>query len=246
MSELTTARIRRHKRRRILAALASMCVLVATGGYWLANDGAFALNISPPASLAANGGIKVSYTPLTATATTIGTTPAVRGYAIGKLALAQGFAAGTRLSIFWTDKQRVSLVGNSSAFLTFQVFYPIHTGACNGDAGTVLTINDGSTLCTKLDSLASVSFAWASDAHTLELTSAATPMKLSGWLEIGTSDPTSGTCAATGSTWCSVSGTSNVAYLVASVTLGSSHLGGGNQNQIPAELNFYVQARAGS
>jgi hypothetical protein len=247
----------------VLAIVLSSLVCLGTGGYWLASDGVVGIPlIGGDPAVAANGGFKATYTPITANPAK-NSAGIQQGNVLARVATASGTASGTRISMAWFDQQPIAISGNTAAGtstsdkngVTFQVYLPIHTGVCLGTdpagptAGPTLNFLDSSTgvtVCAMQDVAATASNGWT-DGHTLFLTNVTASgarMILTGWVKTGAAEP-SRTCTATGTTtWCTLTGTSNVFYVVATISKQgtSSHLS--STAGVTGAYHFYGQVRA--
>lgn len=237
----TSTRLR--KSRRNLSLLAFAVVVLSTGNFWLADSGSFALPSAPIPTGAAAGGAIATFTSLTPSAVSIPQgqgAQIVNGVLLGKVTVAAGFASKLRTDIAWLDPQNAGVVlNNPNAWMTFGLFYPIHTGACtDADPANSLSITDGVALCVALNTQAAGPLNYGG-----KLTINA--RMLSGYIMVVADDPASPpTCGSTGSTWCAPSGLSlnqNIFYVISSINTP----GGVPPGQQPAltTLNFYMSAR---
>jgi hypothetical protein len=259
-TDSASARIRRS--RRALAVGLTIVIFAISGGYWLENAGVIGIPImTADPAVTANGGFKASYTPLTANAAKTSANIQV-GNVLAKVATASGRVTSTRVNMAWFDQQPTPVSGNTAAGtsasdkngVTFQVYLPIHTGACvAGDpagptSGPTLSFTDSSTgtvVCAMQDVAATASNGWT-DGHTLFLTNVTASgarMILTGWVSVGAGEPTR-TCAGTGTTaWCSVTGTSDVLYLIATISKQATNSHLTSTSGATATYHFYGQVR---
>lgn len=218
-------------------------LVVSTGTFWLADSGSFALPPAPiPAGTAAGGAIS-TFTALVPTSVTIPQgqgAQIVNGVLLGRVNVAAGFASKLRVDMSWLDPQSAGAVlNNPNAWMSFGLYYPIHTGTCTGgDPTHSQSITDGVSLCVALNTQGTGPL---NNGGLLTLNS----QMLSGYIMETAEDPASPpTCASTGSTWCAPSGLAlnqNIFYITSSVnTPGGTP--SGQQPQLTS-LNFYISAR---
>ena len=242
MTVTTGARLRRSRRYLVVLALAIGTSTAAT--FWLADSGTLSLSPAPTPSGAAAGGVIATFTPLIPSTVSIPQGQGgqkIAGVLLGKVTNAAGFAPRLRVDISWLDPLNAGAVlNNPNGWMTFGLYYPIHTGACTGgDLASSLTITDGSSLCVALNTEGAGPLTYNG-----QLTINA--KMLSGFILETAIDPASpGTCGASGSTWCAPAGVAlnqNVFYTVAAInTPGGTPPG--NQSQLTT-LNFYIAARS--
>lgn len=235
-------KIKLPRNRRNLSILGVAVVVISTGTFWLADSGSFALPSAPiPQGTAAGGNIS-SFTALVPSAVTIPQgqgAQVVNGIALGKVTVAAGFASKLRVDISWLDpKDAGAVLNNPNAWMTFGLYYPIHTGTCTGsDPSGSRSITDGQSLCVALNTQSSGPL-----NHNGLLT--INYQMLSGYIMENAADPSSpSTCGATGSTWCAPSGTAlnqNIFYITASITTPGG-IAPGQQSQLTT-LSFYIGA----
>lgn len=245
MKAVAGSGLRRSRRsRRSLMVLALAIVATTTTTFWLAESGVLALPQAPIPSGAGAGGVLATFTALVPSTVTVPQGQGgqvVAGVVLGRVTVAAGFAPRLRVDISWLDPQNAGAVlNNPNAWMTFGLYYPIHTGACaSGDPTGSQTTVDGVTLCTALNTQASGPI-----THNGKLTINAT--MLSGFLLETFADPASPpTCGATGSTWCAPTGTAlnqNVFYTIASIDTPGG-IPPGQQGQLTT-LSFYLGARS--
>lgn len=244
-----TARVRLRRRR--LLAVAALAVALSTSSVgWLATSGVVTLSVAagaPPSGTI--NGRTADLVPLNPSNVTV---PAERGgqvvsgLALGAVKVAAGYGSGSKLDIAWLDPQDAGKVlNNPNAWLSFGLYYPIHTGSCTGgDPDGAVTISVDS-LCAALDTSASGKLV---DDGQLIISKSV----LSGFLRVGASDPTGGSspCGSSGSSWCtpsSLSSTSlgasqNVLYVVVSInTPGDTPSG---QQSQAGTLSFFMDVRS--
>ena len=219
-------------------------VVISVGTFWLADSGSFALpSASIPAGTAAGGNIS-SFTALVPSSVTIPQgqgAQVVNGIALGRVKVAAGFASKLRVDISWLDPNDAGAVlNNPNAWMTFGLYYPIHTGICTGsDPSGSQSITDSVSLCLALNTQGTGPLN-SNGLLTINY------QMLSGFVLEKATDPSSpSTCAASGSTWCAPSGTAlnqNVFYITASITTPGG-IAPGQQSQLTT-LSFYIGATA--
>jgi len=234
-------KFRRSKRN--LSILGLAFAVISTGTFWLADSGSFALPAAPIPSGTAAGGAISSFTALVPSTVTIPQgqgAQIVHGIALGKVTVAAGFASMLRVDISWLDpKDAGAVLNNPNAWVSFGLYYPIHTGACTGgDPSGSESITDSVAICIALNTQGTGPL---NNGGLLTISS----QMLSGFILEAASDPASPpTCGATGSTWCAPNGTAlnqNIFYVTASVnTPGGTPPG--QQSQLTS-LSYYISAR---
>lgn len=242
MTVVAGTRLRRSRRNLIVLALAIVTATSTT--FWLAESGVLALPQAPIPAGAGAGGVIATFTPLIPSTVSVPQGQGgqkIDGVVLGKVTVAAGFAPRLRVDVSWLDpKDAGAVLNNPNAWMTFGLYYPIHTGACaGGDPTGSQTTVDGATLCTALNTQGS-----GPVTYNGQLTINST--MLSGFILETASDPASPpTCGATGSTWCAPSGTAlnqNVFYTIASInTPGGTPPG---QQPLITTLSFYLGARS--
>lgn len=238
------AETRLGRSRRNLVALGLVIVTATSGTFWLADSGTVSMASAPTPLGAAAGGVIATFTPLIPSTVTVPQGQGgqiIAGVLLGKVTVAAGFADRLRVDIGWLNpKDGGAVLNNPNGWMTFGLYYPIHTGSCtSGDPLNSLTLTDGSTLCAALNTQGSGPLTYNG-----QITINAT--MLSGFIMETAIDPASPpTCGATGSTWCAPSSLSlnqNVFYTAASINTPGG-IPPGQQSQLTT-LNFYIGARS--
>lgn len=242
MTTTDPARFRRS--RRGLAVLGVAIAVVSTAAFYLADSGTLALPTAPTPAGAAAGGVIATFTPLIPSTLSVPQgqgAQKIDGVLLGKVTVAAGFAPRLRVDISWLDpKNAGAVLNNPNAWMTFGLYYPIHTGACTGsDPANSQTLVDGATLCAAANTQGSGPLTY-NGLLTINAT------MLSGFILETAADPASPpACGATGSTWCAPAGLAinqNVFYVASSINTPGG-IPPGQQSQITT-LNFYVGARS--
>lgn len=235
--------VKLRRSRRSLSVLGLALVVISTGTFWLADSGSFSLPAAAiPAGTAAGGAIS-SFTALVPSSVTIPQgqgAQKVHGIALGKVTVAAGFASNLRVDVSWLDpKDAGAVLNNPNSWMSFGLYYPIHTGVCTGgDPAGSESITDSVALCIALNTQGTGPL---NNGGLLTISS----QMLSGFiLEVATDPASPPTCGATGSTWCAPSGTAlnqNIFYVTASVnTPGGTPPG---QQSLITSLSYYISAR---
>jgi hypothetical protein len=239
--------LRLHRSRRALVVIALVAAAVTTTFFWLADSGLLALPSAAIPQGTGSSGQLATFTALTPSTVTIPQgqgAQIINGVVLGKAAIAAGFANKLRVDIGWIDPQNAGRVfNNPNGWLTFGIYYPIHTGACvqNTDPTGALSVTDGSQLCAALNTQGTGPL-----VNNGQLT--INPTMLTGFIMVAATDPSpTSLCAGTGSGWCAPSGlglsaNQNLFYIIASVdTPGGIPPG---QQAGLTTLNFYLSAHA--
>ncbi len=242
MTTIDAVRFRRS--RRGLVVLGAAIAVATTAAFYLADSGTLALPTAPIPAGAGAGGVIATFTPLVPSTLSIPQgqgAQKIDGVLLGKVTVAAGFAPRLRVDISWLDpKNAGAVLNNPNAWMTFGLYYPIHTGACTGlDPVSSQTLVDGATLCAAVNTQGSGPMTY-NGLITINAT------MLSGFILETAADPASPpACGATGSTWCAPAGLAvnqNVFYVASSInTPGGTPPG--SQSLITA-LNFYIGARS--
>ena len=236
--------LRLHRSRRALVAIALVAAVVTSTVFWLADSGSLALPAAAIPQGTGSSGQLATFTALTPSTVTIPQgqgAQIINGVVLGKAAVAAGFANKLRVDIGWIDPQNAGRVfNNPNGWLTFGIYYPIHTGACiAGDPTGALSVTDGSQLCTALNTQGTGPL-----VNNGQLT--INPTMLTGFIMVAATDPSSTSpCAGTGSGWCAPSGLAqfqNLFYIIASVNTPGG-IPPGQQAGLTT-LNFYLSAHA--
>jgi hypothetical protein len=237
------AGVRLRRSRRSLVILAVTIAAATTSTFWLADSGVLALPQAPvPIGAASNGSI-ATFTALNPSNVTVPHDQGAQkidGVLLGKVVVAAGFAPQLRVDIAWLDpKDAGAVLHNPNAWMSFGLYYPIHTGTCTGtDPDGAQTLTDGSQFCAALDTQGSGPMTYEGELR-LNAT------MLSGSILERAADPTPTTlCTANTSTWCSPTGSTNqnVFYVAASIeTEGDGPPG--QQSQL-STLSFYIGAHS--
>ncbi|HEY3292444.1 MAG TPA: hypothetical protein VGJ85_02290 [Candidatus Nanopelagicaceae bacterium] len=229
--------------RRNLAIGALVLVSITSASFWLAASGVNALPQAPVPSGTGPGGHIAVFTPLSSTVTIAQGQGAqlVNGILMGKVVVAAGFSPRLQLDFAWLDpKDAGAVLNNPNSWITFGLYYPIHTGSCasSGEPSGSQTVTDNSTtMCAALNTQATGHLTY-NGRLTVNNT------MLSGSIIEAKLDPsTPTTCAATGSTWCAPSGiglglNQNVFYITSSVNTPGG-VPPAQQSQLTS-LSFYI------
>lgn len=234
------------RKRKNFAALALVALVISTSTFFLASQGTLAL---PQAEIPAGTGAGGKIATFTALVPSLMSIPQgqgaqkVSGVLLGKVVVAAGFAPKLRIDISWLDPQNAGAVlNNPNAWMTFGLYYPIHTGACTGsDPVNSQTITNVVQLCVARNTEASGPLTYAGEISV-------NFQMLSGFILEKMLDPaTPSACGATGSTWCAPSGlglsvNQNVFYITSSINTPGG-IPPAQQSQLTA-LNFYLGAHA--
>ena len=239
-----TSEVRLHRSRRSLVVVAVAMLAISATTFWLVESGTLALPVAPTPAGVAGSGVLSTFTALTPSTVTVPLgqgAQVANGQLLGKVTVAAGYAPRIRIDIAWLNPQDAGAVlNNPNGWMTFGLYYPIHTGTCTGsDVSGAQSITEGVALCVAPNTAASGPVTY-NGALTINAT------QLSGFILETTADPASPpTCAATGSTWCAPSGTAlnqNIFYVSASVnTPGGTPPG---QQSLLTTLRFYIGARS--
>ena len=235
------------RRRRKFFILGIAILVLSSGSFWLNQTGTLALPAAPTPAGAVSGGTLSTFTALTPSTVSIAQgqgAQIVNGMLLGKVTVAAGYAPSLYLGFSWLNPQSAGAVlNNPNAWISFGLYYPIHTGTCvNGvDPTNSLSITDTVTvtgnLCVTLNTQ-------ASGPTTYDGKLTLNERSITGFMLETKQDPVSPpTCAATGTTWCSPSGLAvnqNIFYTIASInTPGGA--ASGQQSQL-TNLNFFISA----
>ena len=234
------------RKRKNLAALAFAVLAISTSTFFLASQGTLAL---PQAAIPAGTGAGGKIATFTALVPSLMSIPQgqgaqkISGVLLGKVVVAAGFAPKLRIDISWLDPQNAGAVlNNPNAWMTFGLYYPIHTGVCTGsDPVNSQTITNSIQLCVARNTDASGPLTYAG-----ELT--VNFQMLSGFILETMLDPaTPSACGATGSTWCAPSGlglavNQNIFYITSSINTPGG-IPPAQQSQLTT-LSFYLGAHA--
>ncbi len=228
-----------------LAFLGIAILILASGSFWLSESGTLALSAASTPAGTVSGGTLSTFTALTPSTVTIAQgqgAQIVSGMLLGKVTVAAGYAPQINLEFSWLNPQSAGAVlNNPNAWITFGLYYPIHTGTCvNGvDPTDSLSIADTATVsvCVTLNTQSSGPTSYVGKVSL-------TVKSITGFMLEVKQDPVSPpTCAATGTTWCAPSGLAvnqNIFYTIASInTPGGA--ASGQQSQL-TNLNFYISA----
>lgn len=240
---LVPEHVKLRQSRRNLSILGLAIVVISTGTFWLADSGSFALPPAPiPAGTAAGGAISTftALVPSTAAIPQGQGAQIVNGIVLGRVNVAAGFASKLRVDISWLDPQNAGAVlNNPNGWMTFGLYYPIHTGACTGgDPTGSQSITDVTNLCVAPNTQATGPLNYGGK---LTINS----QMLAGYMMETADDSASpATCGATGSVWCAPSGLAlnqNIFYITSSINTPGG-IPPGQQSQLTF-LSFYISAR---
>ena len=232
-------------RRKKLAILGLAALMISTSTFFLASQGTLALpQAATPGGVGAGGNI-ATFTTLVPSLMSIPQgqgAQVLSGVLLGKVVLAAGFAPKLRVDVSWLDPRNAGAVlNNPNAWMTFGLYYPIHTGACTGsDPTNSHTITNTIELCVTRNTEASGPLTYVGEI-TINF------QMLSGYILEKKQDPaTPLTCGATGSTWCAPSGlglavNQNIFYITSSINTPGG-VPPAQQSQLTT-LNFYLGAR---
>jgi hypothetical protein len=234
-----------HRKRLNLSIIALAIAAITTTTFWLASsEGILALPQAPTPTGAAAGGKIATFTALIPSLMTVPQgqgAQKINGVLLGKVTVAAGFAPQLRIDVAWLDPWNAGAVlNNPNAWMTFGLYYPIHTGTCTGsDPVNSVSIADSGTLCVARNTQASGPLTYNGEI-TLDF------QMLSGFIMENALDPsTPTTCGATGSAWCAPSGLAlnqNDFYITSSINTPGG-VPPGQQSQLTT-LNFYLGAHA--
>ena len=238
--------LRLRRNRRALIALALASAAITTTVFWLADSGLLSLPSAAIPQGTGSSGQLATFTALTPSTVTIlqgQGAQIINGVVLGKATVAAGFANKLRVDIGWIDPQNAGRVfNNPNGWLTFGIYYPIHTGACIvGDPTGALSVTDGSQLCAALNTQGTGPL-----VNSGQLT--INPTMLTGFIMVAATDPSpTSLCGTTGSAWCAPSGfglsaNQNLFYFIASVNTPGG-IPPGQQAGLTT-LNFYLSAHA--
>jgi len=234
------------RRRKNLAILGFAALIISTSTFFLASQGTLAL---PQAAIPAGTGAGGKIATFTALVPSLMSIPQgqgaqkLSGVLLGKVVVAAGFAPKLRVDISWLDPQNAGAVlNNPNAWMTFGLYYPIHTGVCTGsDPVNSQTITDSIQLCVTRNTEATGPLTFAGEISV-------NFQMLSGFILETKLDPaTPSACGATGSTWCAPSGlglsvNQNIFYITSSINTPGG-IPPAQQSQLTT-LNFYLGAHA--
>ena len=239
------ARMRLRRQRSALTLFALAIAVVMTSTFWLAESGTLSLPQATAVVGPGPGGSTTTFTVLTPSTVSIPQgqgAQVVSGMVLGKIMTVSGYAPKAKIDIAWINPRDAGAVfNNPNVWITFGLYYPIHTGVCiSGDGSGVQTITDSVTLCGKL-----ITTATGDLIYNGELTINSTD-HLNGFM-IGTfqDQVTPATCIATGATWCAPSGLAasrNIFYVVAAINTPGG-IPPGQQSALTA-INFYFNVRS--
>lgn len=246
------------------AVAAIVVALAATvSSFALGNSGTVATNVTPASGVPSNGSVASVDTSITSTVTrSQGNAQLQTGVTLGRIEVADAWAAKIQISVFWTDPyDGGKVLNNPNSLISVGIYDPIHTGTCVSTASSTVaqfvTVTDGlsNTYCSRLDEAATGS-ANVSSVGKL-LLSRSTP---GGYLKPQTLD--GGSLSACGSyagtapgesslSWCEPAATAagsltpsgpGVLYVVGSIlTPGTSAIG---QQATLSTLHFFVNVIA--
>jgi hypothetical protein len=232
-----TSEVRLSRSRRSLVVVAVAILVVSASAFWLAESGTLSLPQAPTPNGAGGSGVLSTVTVPLGQGAQVAT-----GELLGKVTVAAGYAPRIQIDISWLNPQDAGAVlNNPNGWMTFGLYYPIHTGTCTGgDASGSQSITVGvAALCVAPNTQASGPVTY-NGALTINAT------QLSGFILETFADPVSRlTCGPTGSTWCAPAGTAsdqNIFYISASV-----NTPGGTppaQQSLLTTLSFYIGARS--
>ncbi len=225
-------------------AFLGIAILVfSSGSFWLAETKTLAIPTAPIPTGAVSGGTLSSFTALTPSTVTIAQgqgAQIVNGMLLGKVTVAAGYAPQLFMDFSWLNPQSAGAVlNNPNAWISFGLYYPIHTGTCvNGvDPADSQSITDTANLCVALNTESN-----GPSTYNGKLT--LNEKSITGFMLEVKQDPVSpSTCAATGTTWCAPSGlevNKNVFYIIASINTPGG-VASNQQSQL-TNLNFFISA----
>ena len=241
------AQLNAGRRRWKFSFLAIAMLVFASGSFWLNQTGTLALSAAPIPAGTVSGGTLSTFTALTPSTVSIAQgqgAQVVNGMLLGKVTVAAGYAPSLYLNFSWLNPQSAGAVlNNPNAWISFGLYYPIHTGTCvNGvDPTGSLSITDTGTVTSSLCVTLNVD---ASGPTTYDGKLTLNERSITGLMLETKQDPVSPTtCATTGTTWCAPSGLAanqNIFYTIASInTPGGA--ASGQQSQL-TNLNFFISA----
>ncbi|HUW78615.1 MAG TPA: hypothetical protein VMV52_07695 [Candidatus Nanopelagicaceae bacterium] len=238
-----------NRRKIILGAAAFVLVGATTSTFWLSNTGIISFASAPVPSGMSNTGNLSSFDALNPSAVSL--SPGAQkasGVLLGKVTVAAGYASKLAVDASWLDPQDAGKVlKNPNAWISFELDYPVHMGACSGDVSAAFSITDTSVspsvvLCV----LPNTSAVGSPTSYSGSLTITST--MLTGYLAMpgNAGDPAGApTCNSTGTTWCAPTGLSlsnqNVFYVTASIYTPGTNAPG--QQSSLTGLQFYLGAR---
>ena len=237
------AQLNAGRRRWKFSFLVIAMLVFASGSFWLNQTGTLALSAAPTPAGTVSGGTLSTFTALTPSTVSIAQgqgAQIVNGMLLGKVTVAAGYAPSLYLDFSWLNPQSAGAVlNNPNAWISFGLYYPIHTGTCvNGvDPADSLSITDTVNVCVALNTESN-----GPSTYNGKLT--LNEKMVTGFMLEVKQDPVSPpTCTATGTTWCAPSGLAadqNVFYTIASInTPGGA--ASGQQSQL-TNLNFFISA----
>ena len=232
-------------KRKKLAIFGLAALMISTSTFFLASQGTLAMPQAATPEGAGAGGNIATFTALVPSLMSIPQGQGAQklsGVVLGKVVVAAGFAPKLTVEISWLDPLNAGAVlNNPNAWITFGLYYPIHTGACTGsDPTNSHTITNTIELCVTRNTEASGPLTYVGEI-TINF------QMLSGYILEKMQDPaTPLTCGATGSTWCAPSGlglavNQNIFYISSSINTPGG-VPPAQQAQLTT-LNFYLGAR---
>lgn len=235
------------RRRWKLSFLGIAILVLASGSFWLSETGTLALSAAPTPAGTVSGGTLSTFTTLTPSTVTIAQgqgAQIVSGMLLGKVTVAAGYAPQLYLNFSWLNPQSAGAVlNNPNAWISFGLYYPIHTGTCVNEVDPTDSLSITDTV-TVTGSLCVTQNTQSSGPTTYNGKLTLNERSITGFMLEVKQDPVSPpTCAATGTTWCAPSGLAvnqNIFYTIASInTPGGA--ASGQQSQL-TNLNFYISA----
>jgi hypothetical protein len=161
-----TSEVRLSRSRRSLVVVAVAILVVSASAFWLAESGTLSLPQAPTPNGAGGSGVLSTFTALTPTTVTVPLGQGAQvatGELLGKVTVAAGYAPRIQIDISWLNPQDAGAVlNNPNGWMTFGLYYPIHTGTCTGgDASGSQSITVGvAALCVAPNTQASGPVTW--------------------------------------------------------------------------------------
>jgi hypothetical protein len=240
------ATTRRRRLRRVLVVALAIVTLGTVGSFALASSGLVSFNlIVPPPGVTASGVVSqfVSLTPSEITVQQGNKGQKVAGLVLGRVEVAEGYAADQKVDVTWLDPQDAgAALRNPNSWLTFGLYYPIHMGSCTGgDPSDTITLTDGADVCAELDTQATGPLVDSNGQTIVSKTN------LSGYFVVDKDDPSTAVdCGSSGTTWCAPTGLGlshqNVLYLTAAITVPGG-IPPGQQGET-SSLSFFMRVRS--